>query len=87
MIRRERQSWNIQIFPRQKCVMLDIEIRKNPHHKRSHDFASGRQNSSKGKAETPENMTVSAWHSAMTSELAQILQTVCPDFTGFLQAN
>lgn len=41
MIKRERQSWNILIFPRQKFVMVDIERRKNPHHKYSNDFASG----------------------------------------------
>lgn len=65
MIKRERQSWSIQIFPGQKCVMLDIEIRKNPHHKHSHDFTSGGQNISKSKVETPENVTISSWHSAM----------------------
>lgn len=70
MIKRERQSWSIQIFPRQKCVMLDTEIRKNSHHKCSHDFASGGQKSSKGKAETPENITVSVWHSAMKRHLS-----------------
>lgn len=70
MIKRERQSWNIQIFPRQKFVMLDIEIRKNPRHKYGHDFATGGQNSSKDQAETPESMTISVWHSAMKRHLS-----------------
>lgn len=43
---------------------------RNSHHKCSHDFASRGQKSSKGKAETPENVTVSAWHSAMNRHLS-----------------